>query len=59
VFTFPEWPQRLALVVGCTLLGIQFFLLVVDNLRGLFGKPPLEHEEAVDVQAAAAEESTK
>jgi TRAP-type mannitol/chloroaromatic compound transport system permease small subunit len=59
VFTFPEWPQRLALVVGCTLLGIQFFLMVIDNIRGLFGKPPLEYEEAVDVEMAAAEESTK
>lgn len=59
VFTFPEWPQRLALVVGCTLLGIQFFLAVIDNIRGLFGKPPLEHEEAVDVEVAAAEESIR
>lgn len=57
VFTFPEWPQRLALVVGCTMMGVQFFLSVVDNLRGLFGKPPLEHEEAVDVEVAAVEES--
>tara|TARA_A100001037_G_scaffold305707_1_gene346927 strand:- start:4353 stop:4940 length:588 start_codon:yes stop_codon:yes gene_type:complete len=57
VFTFPEWPQRLALVVGCTMMGVQFFLSVVDNLRGLFGKPPLEHEEAVDVEVAAIEES--
>ena len=59
VFTFPEWPQRLVLVIGCTMLGIQFALAVVDNIRGMMGKPPLEHEEAVDVQVAAAEESTK
>jgi TRAP-type mannitol/chloroaromatic compound transport system permease small subunit len=59
VFTFPEWPQRLVLVIGCTMLGIQFALAVVDNIRGMMGKPPLEHEEAVDVQVTAAEESTK
>ena len=59
VFTFPEWPQRLVLVIGCTMLGIQFALAVVDNIRGMMGKPPLEHEEAVDVQVAAAVESTK
>ena len=57
VFTFPEWPQRLALVAGCTMLGVQFFLLVIDNLRGLFGRLPLEYEEAVDVEVAAVEES--
>ena len=56
VFTFPEWPQRLALVAGCTMLGIQFFLSVIDNLRGLFGRLPLEYEEAVDVEVAAVEE---
>ncbi|MBO21635.1 MAG: hypothetical protein CMM26_04550 [Rhodospirillaceae bacterium] len=59
VFTFPEWPQRLALVVGCSLLGVQFFLAVLDNVRGIFGKPPLEHEEAVDVEVAAIEEPNK
>jgi hypothetical protein len=46
-------------VIGCTMLGIQFALAVVDNIRGMMGKPPLEHEEAVDVQVTAAEESTK
>lgn len=59
VFTFPEWPQRFVLVVGCAMLGIQFALMAVDNLRGLFGKPPLEHAEAVDVEMAAIEESDK
>jgi len=59
VFTFPEWPQRLVLVVGCTMLGIQFALMAVDNIRGLFGKPPLEHEDAVDVEMAAIEGSDK
>ena len=56
VFTFPEWPQRLVLVIGCTMLAIQFFLAVVDNIRGMMGKPPLEFEEAVDVEVAAVEE---
>lgn len=59
VFTFPEWPQRLVLVVGCTMLGIQFALMAVDNIRGMFGKPPLEHEDAVDVEMAAIEGSDK
>lgn len=59
VFTFPEWPQRLILVIGCTMLAIQFALLALDNFRGLFGKPPLEHEEAVDVEIAVVEESLK
>ena len=38
------------------MLGIQFFLSVIDNLRGLFGRLPLEYEEAVDVEVAAVEE---
>ncbi len=59
VFTFPEWPQRLILVIGCTMLAIQFALLALDHFRALFGKPPLEHEEAVDVEVAAVEESQK
>lgn len=59
VFTFPEWPQRLVLVVGCGMLGIQFALMAVDNIRGLFGLPPLEHGEAVDVELAAIEGSDK
>ena len=49
VFTFPEWPQRLILVIGCTLLAIQFALLALDNIRALFGKQPLVTEKAVDV----------
>ena len=59
VFTFPEWPQRLILVIGCAMLAIQFALLALDNIRGLFGKPPLEHEEAVDVEVAVVEETLK
>ena len=59
VFTFPEWPQRLILVIGCTLLAIQFALLALDNIRALFGKQPLVTEKAVDVELEAAEESTK
>ena len=57
VFTFPEWPQRFVLEVGCAMLAIQFALLALDNIRGLFGKPPLEHEEAVDVEVDVIEES--
>lgn len=57
VFTFPEWPQRLVLVIGCAMLAIQFALLALDNIRALFGKPPLEHEEAVDVEVAVVEEN--
>jgi len=56
VFTFPEWPQRLVLVVGCAMLAIQFALLALDNIRGLFGKPPLEYEKAVDVEVDVVEE---
>ena len=59
VFTFPEWPQRLILVIGCALLAIQFALLALDNIRALFGKHPLVTEKAVDVELAAAEESNK
>lgn len=57
VFTFPEWPQRLILVIGCAMLAIQFALLALDNIRALFGKPPLEYEEAVDVEVAVIEEN--
>lgn len=59
VFTFPEWPQQLVLVIGCTMLAIQFSLLVVDNFRGMFGLEPLEHEEAVDVEVDAVEETDR
>jgi TRAP-type mannitol/chloroaromatic compound transport system permease small subunit len=59
VFTFPEWPQRLVLVIGCAMLAIQFALLALDNFRALFGKPPLEYEEAVDVEVAVVEEMQK
>ncbi|NNE82527.1 MAG: TRAP transporter small permease subunit [Alphaproteobacteria bacterium] len=59
VFTFPEWPQRLILVIGCSMLAIQFALMALDNIRGLMGKPPLEHEEAVDVEVAVIEEALK
>ncbi len=57
VFTFPEWPQRFILVIGCAMLAIQFALLALDNIRGLFGKLPLEHEEAIDVEVDVIEES--
>lgn len=57
VFTFPEWPQLLILVIGCTMLAIQFALMALDHFRGLLGKPPLGHEEAVDVEVDVVEES--
>ena len=57
VFTFPEWPQRFVLVFGCGLMAVQFFLLGLDNVRALFGKPPLEYEEPVDVETDAVERS--
>lgn len=57
VFTFPEWPQRLVLVIGCGAMSIQFFLLALDNMRAMFGKPPLEVEAAVDVEVDAVERS--
>lgn len=58
VFTFPEWPQRLILVIGCATMAIQFFLLALDNVRAMYGKPPLEEEKAVDVEIEAVERST-
>ncbi|MEK9662631.1 MAG: TRAP transporter small permease [Alphaproteobacteria bacterium] len=57
VFTFPEWPQRLVLVIGCGAMAIQFLLLALDNMRAMFGKPPLEVEAAVDVEVDAVERS--
>ena len=59
VFTFPEWPQRLILVIGCAMVAIQFALMALDSIRGLFGKPPLDYEEAVDVEVAVVEENLK
>ncbi|MBO6782953.1 MAG: TRAP transporter small permease [Alphaproteobacteria bacterium] len=59
VFTFPEWPQRLVLVVGCAMLGLQFALMALDNVRGMMGLPPLEHEAAIDIEVEAVEESQK
>ena len=56
VFTFPEWPQRLVLVIGCAAMAIQFFLLALDNFRAMAGKPPLEDEKAVDVEADVADQ---
>jgi C4-dicarboxylate transporter, DctM subunit len=56
VFTFPEWPQRLVLVIGCATMGMQFLLLALDNVRAMFGKPPLEIERAVDVEAEVVEQ---
>lgn len=53
VFTFPEWPMQLVLVIGCGMLAIQFGLSVFDNLRGMFGLSALEQEDAVDVEVDA------
>ena len=59
VFTFPEWPQRLVLVIGCALLAIQFALMALDNIRALFGKPPLSSGKVDNVQSQAVEESAE
>ncbi|MEP4378366.1 MAG: TRAP transporter small permease [Alphaproteobacteria bacterium] len=55
VFTIPEWPQRLMVVIGCTAMVIQFLIMGIDHLRAMLGKPPLETEESVDIEAEAAE----
>ena len=33
VFIVPEWPVRLIIVYGCTLMAVQFAVLVVAALR--------------------------
>ncbi len=42
VFTFPEWPVRLILFVGCGLMAIQFLLMMADQLSAAFGKRAAE-----------------
>ena len=53
VFTFPEWPQRLIIVIGCAAMAVQFFILAVDHIRAIAGKPPLETEAPADVEIDA------
>jgi len=55
VFTFPEWPQRLMIVVGCAAMAVQFLLMSIDHLRAIAGKEPLETEEAIDVEVEAVD----
>ena len=57
VFTFPEWPQRIMLVIGCTMMAVQFALIAVDHVRGMFGLPPLETEPPVDVEAEVLDDA--
>jgi TRAP-type C4-dicarboxylate transport system permease small subunit len=38
IFTFPEWPVRLVLFVGCGLMGIQFLLIAVDHVFAAIGR---------------------
>jgi TRAP-type mannitol/chloroaromatic compound transport system permease small subunit len=37
VFTFPEWPLYLIILIGCTLTGLQFVTLALRDLLKLFG----------------------
>ncbi len=55
VFTFPEWPQRLMIVIGCAAMAIQFLVMAIDHLRVMTGKEPLDSEEPVDLEAETAE----
>jgi TRAP-type mannitol/chloroaromatic compound transport system permease small subunit len=41
VFSFPEWPMMLIVVLGCGFTAVQFFVLAVDNARVLAGKEKL------------------
>jgi TRAP-type C4-dicarboxylate transport system permease small subunit len=45
VFTFPEWPLLLIIVVGCALTGLQFLVLAAGNLLGLCGVRPAATSE--------------
>lgn len=40
VFTFPEWPIRLILFLGCGFAGVQFFLMALNHLSAAFGARP-------------------
>jgi TRAP-type mannitol/chloroaromatic compound transport system permease small subunit len=44
VFTFPEWPLLLIILVGCGLTGLQFVLLAAGNLLNLCGAAPLRQD---------------
>lgn len=35
VFTFPEWPQLLVILIGCAMMAIQFALFACDHIDGL------------------------
>ena len=53
VFTFPRWPAYFVLFVGCTLMAVQFALLMIDNILALAGRPPLERLGVERTQSAA------
>lgn len=55
VFTIPEWPQRLIIVIGCAAMAIQFLIMGIDHLRAMLGKQPLETEKPIDIEAEAAQ----
>jgi TRAP-type mannitol/chloroaromatic compound transport system permease small subunit len=57
VFTFPEWPQRLILVIGCAVMAIQFLLFAIDNFRGMAGKPALASESESEPDAGSSDRS--
>lgn len=57
VFTFPEWPQHLILVIGCTVMAIQFLLFAIDNFRGMAGKPALAGESERKAEADPSDRS--
>lgn len=41
VFTFPEWPIWLLVIIGSTIISLQFFLLAIQHIRaGLSQTPP-------------------
>jgi TRAP-type mannitol/chloroaromatic compound transport system permease small subunit len=42
VFTFPEWPQLLIVLIGCAMMAIQFALFVFDHIGGLLQMRPVE-----------------
>jgi TRAP-type mannitol/chloroaromatic compound transport system permease small subunit len=37
VFTFPEWPLYLIILIGCALTGLQFLALAIGELLRAFG----------------------
>lgn len=46
VFTFPEWPIWLLVVIGSTIISLQFFLLAVQHIRD--GLSPTQTESSTE-----------